>query len=243
MRGAIILCAGLGSRLGPITADKPKCLIELHGKTILGNLLDALLELNVAKTVLVVGYRKDKIIEYVNSVERFRPLNITFVENKDYKTTNSAYSFLLGSSFLKEMAEILHLHSDMLIKKKILIDLFKHDALNFIGFDGNAKLDSSMQQIQLSHGKISLMVKNPSQNLDGKALGFARLQAELVRSLLKEIDEDIQKNEINHWFYNYLGKAVQRFEIYPAIVPDGSVGEMNTLEDYAYLKETGHWTW
>ena len=62
---AILLCAGLGSRLLPLTADRPKCLIEVGGRTILEHQLDALRAAGVAGATVVGGYRFDRLAAFV----------------------------------------------------------------------------------------------------------------------------------------------------------------------------------
>jgi L-glutamine-phosphate cytidylyltransferase len=61
IKRAIILSAGQGSRLGPITADQPKCLIPFAGKTLLDWQIDALAEAGVGEVVVVTGFRTEKV--------------------------------------------------------------------------------------------------------------------------------------------------------------------------------------
>lgn len=62
---AILLCAGLGSRLLPLTADRPKCLIEVGGATILEHQLGALAAAGVTRATIVGGYRFDRLAAFV----------------------------------------------------------------------------------------------------------------------------------------------------------------------------------
>jgi L-glutamine-phosphate cytidylyltransferase len=62
---AILLCAGLGSRLLPLTADRPKCLIEVGGKTILEHQVEALRAAGVGGITVVGGYRFDRLEAFV----------------------------------------------------------------------------------------------------------------------------------------------------------------------------------
>lgn len=64
-RHAILLCAGLGSRLLPLTADRPKCLIEVGGRTILEHQLAALAAAGVGRATVVGGYRYDQLAAFV----------------------------------------------------------------------------------------------------------------------------------------------------------------------------------
>jgi len=62
---AILLCAGLGSRLLPLTADRPKCLIEVGGRTILEHQVEALHAAGVSGVTVVGGYRFDRLEAFV----------------------------------------------------------------------------------------------------------------------------------------------------------------------------------
>jgi choline kinase len=62
---AILLCAGLGSRLLPLTADRPKCMIEVGGRTILEHQLAALRDAGVRHATIVGGYRFDRLASFV----------------------------------------------------------------------------------------------------------------------------------------------------------------------------------
>jgi choline kinase len=64
---AILLCAGLGSRLLPLTADRPKCLIEVGGKTILEHQVDALRAAGVGGVTVIGGYRFDRLEAFVTA--------------------------------------------------------------------------------------------------------------------------------------------------------------------------------
>lgn len=62
---AIILSAGQGSRLLPLTADRPKCLIEVGGKAIIDHQLDALADAGLSNLVVVGGYRADQLATHL----------------------------------------------------------------------------------------------------------------------------------------------------------------------------------
>ena len=58
---AVILAAGMGTRLSPLTNSRPKCLVEVHGKSILQHQLESLAKAGVAECVLVTGYLSDQL--------------------------------------------------------------------------------------------------------------------------------------------------------------------------------------
>ena len=80
----IILAAGKGTRLYPLTKKKPKCLIKYHGKSILDHQLETCKKMKIQKIFLVCGYKSSQI----------KRKNIIKIKNEKYKTTNMLYSFL-----------------------------------------------------------------------------------------------------------------------------------------------------
>ena len=84
----VILAAGVGSRLRPMTNDKPKCLVTSANKAILQYQLDSYAAAGVSDVYIVVGYEGDAIREYCKHI---KDLNIIIVENPIYEDSNNMY--------------------------------------------------------------------------------------------------------------------------------------------------------
>lgn len=95
---AVILAAGFGSRLRPLTDLRPKPLVEVNGTPILHNALHNLEALGVVHVTIVVGYRKDAI-QY-SCGNRFGNIHISYVESTVFDKTGSAYSLWLARDAL-----------------------------------------------------------------------------------------------------------------------------------------------
>ncbi len=89
MKQAVILTAGEGQRLRPFTVTKPKAMLTIASKPILAYVIEALVENGIRNIVLVVGYRKDQIYDYMGSGERFG-VEITYVTQKEQLGTAHA---------------------------------------------------------------------------------------------------------------------------------------------------------
>ena len=107
---AVILAAGIASRLRPLTEHTPKCLLEVAGRPILRRLLDHLAALRVDEAVIVLGYLGHMIRDAVTTWRV--PIGVTFIDNAEYASTNNGYSTLLaapavgGQAFLLLDADI-----------------------------------------------------------------------------------------------------------------------------------------
>ena len=97
---AIMLAAGKGSRLGKYTKNNTKCMLDVHGETLLERAIDALLEAGIKDFILVLGYKKDNVKKFIKEKELDKKINITYVDNDVYDTTNNIYSLYLAKDYL-----------------------------------------------------------------------------------------------------------------------------------------------
>jgi choline kinase len=91
---AIILAAGYGKRLRPLTDNVPKCLVPVHGQPLLVRSLELLEACGIHNVVLVVGHMKEMIYRAVG--HRFGDIRISYIENDIYDKTNNVYSLWLA---------------------------------------------------------------------------------------------------------------------------------------------------
>ena len=121
---ALILAAGTGSRLGKYTKENTKCMLEINGETLIKHALEKLNNVGITKLILVVGYKKDNLINHVGN--RYKNIDIEYVENPDFNKTNNIYSLYLAREKLAQDDTIL-LESDLLFEEEILSKLIKDE--------------------------------------------------------------------------------------------------------------------
>ena len=113
---ALLLAAGSGNRLQPLTDSIPKCLIEINGRPILERLIDNLCDNGFKRLVIVVGYMDHCIQRFVN--EYAGDLTIEFITNPLYQTTNNIYSLWLARNKIQE--SFLLVESDLVFESSQL---------------------------------------------------------------------------------------------------------------------------
>lgn len=121
---AVILAAGMGKRLKDLTENNTKCMVRINGVTLIERMLWQLERLNLERIVIVVGYKKDILIEYIRGLHIETP--IKFVENAIYDKTNNIYSLALAKNYLLETDTIL-LESDLIFEDSILRDIVEDE--------------------------------------------------------------------------------------------------------------------
>lgn len=95
---AVILLAGLGTRLRPHTWSKPKPLVQVAGKPVLGHILDSLAGLDIAETIFIVGYLGDQIQKWVT--ENYPQMCARYVEQTEMK--GQAHAINLAREFIDQ---------------------------------------------------------------------------------------------------------------------------------------------
>lgn len=113
----IILAAGMGSRLKKLTQNKPKCMVEVSGTTLIERALRQLDKFKLNRIVIVVGYSCETLINFIEGFDIDTP--IVFVNNEIYDKTNNIYSLYLAKDFL-ESDDTLLLESDLIFEEGIL---------------------------------------------------------------------------------------------------------------------------
>ena len=154
----IILAAGIGSRLRPMTNTKPKCLVTSAGKPILEYQIDAYIEAGVQELVIVVGYESDAIRNYCKHI---KGVEIHIVENSDYETTNNMYSLYLVRDLAEGKDFILN-NADLTIDKSIVSELVRYSPANAIAVDSSMYNSEAMKLVVDESGRadgvpVSLM--------------------------------------------------------------------------------------
>lgn len=114
---ALILNSGLGSRMGVLTSEHPKCMTEISAReTILSRQLRLVKEENIKDVIITTGYYNEVLVNYCNSLDY--PLSYTFVNNPLYESTNYIYSIYLAREYLKD-DDIVLMHGDLVFEESV----------------------------------------------------------------------------------------------------------------------------
>lgn len=121
---AIILAAGMGKRLGELTKNNTKCMVEVNGIRLIDRMITQLSKFNLNRLVIVVGYEGKKLIDYIG--HRYDDiLKIEYINNPIYDRTNNIYSLALAKEELCKDDTIL-LESDLIFEHRMLELLINH---------------------------------------------------------------------------------------------------------------------
>ena len=113
---ALILNSGLGSRMGVLTSERPKCMTEIStGETILSRQLRQIADAGIEEVVITTGYYDGVLVQYCLSLEL--PIHFTFVKNPIYDKTNYIYSIYCAREYLDD--DIILMHGDLVFENEV----------------------------------------------------------------------------------------------------------------------------
>lgn len=233
---AVILAAGMASRLRPLTNDRPKCLLRVGRRYLLERTIDSLVNAGITQYVIVTGYRGDMIRCFLT--EKYPRLDIFFIDNKDFQTTNNIYSLWLTHPQVNGEDFIL-LDSDILFDGRVINRLLGHKD-SVLAVNSHELGDEEIKVITDADG----YVKEISKTCDitaaiGESVGIEKMTAEYSQSLFLELEQMIESEGLSNVFYE---RAFER------LIPQGhqfsvvdttdlfSI-ELDTVEDFNKASE------
>lgn len=216
MERAIILAAGKGERLYPLSKNVPKPLTEVNGKPILRNMIKQLCNYGIGETVIVVGYLSNIIRNTLGDF--FENMKIGYIEAKDYDKTNNIYSLWLARDYLQEGALVLEgdcFYEDRVMERFLglkdnksywLVDRFRE------GMNGcMSTTDSEGRIIKLQIVKEKL---KDYKNNYYKSCGAVKVQPGYGKQFSRWLDEDVKKGIVDIYYDLVLAKHLKELPLY-----------------------------
>jgi len=195
LKSAIILAAGIGSRLYPLTKETPKCCIEVSGKSIIRRITDQLLTCDPLMEIIVVAGYKFRIVE---DEMRNYPENIILVENKEYLTTNNMESCRIGIGMRESSGNgCLIINGDCVYSQDIIRKVYESDE-SCIAIDSSTYNEENMK-ILISNNKVTAISKSISEKQGGitaiDLYNFSASDLEILNSIMKKYNEVGDRNK------------------------------------------------
>jgi choline kinase len=195
----VILAAGIASRLRPLTDNTPKCLLKIGERSILEMTIENLLETNNSEIIIVTGYRENMIREFV--AKRFPELNVTYIHNKSYTTTNNIYSLWLTKDEVLGH-DMMMMDSDIVFDKSIITELVRSGHKNCLALKRHEVHDEEIKVKTDSNGRVIEISKevNPEQAA-GESIGIELFRGETLYELFRIIDKKVVGEKKVNLFY------------------------------------------
>lgn len=130
----IILSAGMGTRLMPLTKDRPKPLLEINNMTLLERMIKNLMNESITKFIVIVGYKKEKVVEFAPKLEEKYAIDVKIIENEKYDVTNTSVSTYLASKYLEDndTDDFILINGDNVVDSRIITRIAERENTSLI---------------------------------------------------------------------------------------------------------------
>ena len=223
----VILAAGMAKRLRPLTDEKPKCLLEVGGKTLLQRTVDAMISAGIKEFVVVTGYRENMIREFLTV--RYPQYTINFIDNPDYEHNNNIFSLWLAMEKLHG-TEVLLMDSDILCDPEAVRRVARK-TVPALAMQQHELGEEEMKIVVDAEGRITEISKTCSpKDAIGESVGIEKMTEEYTEAIYQELRKMILDEGLIDIFYE---RAFER------LIPQGHTFEVvDTTDLFSYELDT-----
>ena len=243
MKKAIILSAGQGSRLGHLTDDKPKCLIEFNGRTLLDRQLDALAANRVEEAVVVTGFRDDQIDAALARRGNAGP-RVRTVFNPFYKVADNLGSLFVAREELE--GDVLVWNGDTLVSEALMARVVGNSERQGICVTIDRKEsydDDDMKVVVNEDGGLKAIGKRISEGVNGESIGLLAFRGDGARRFRMAIEKAMRTTEgTTIWYLRVIHQIAQEAPVWTFDINGEEWGEVDFPEDVEAAKAlTARW--
>lgn len=229
VEAAVILVAGIGSRLRPITDTKPKALAPVGDETILGRAVRLLLDFGISRLILATGYREDAVRASLAGLAS----EVVYCPNPRYDTTQNSVSLALcreavgGRSFFK-------LDGDVVFDPELLQRIAAPSAELVAGVDSSRKLDAEAMKVVVEGRVIRRFGKDvPLAQSHGESIGIERIDGSASNKVFSAIDERVSAGITNLYYEDVYSQMIERGQLSAEVADVSGLRwtEVDTFED------------
>jgi choline kinase len=208
---AIILAAGVGKRLLAVAGGRPKCLIEIGGRSLLLRLLESLAAAGVRDAVVVVGFGEEAVRTAIG--ERPRGIRVRYVSNPRYRE-GAILSLWAARDCLED--PVLVMDADVLCSASMLARLVNSTHPNCFLLDASVASTGEEQMLLVRDGWVRNIVRGgaPGYELQGESIGFLKLSAPAARVLRDLLERRVAAGDT----------GIEHEEVYPELLARVEVG-------------------
>lgn len=224
---AIIMAAGKGSRLGSLTAGKPKSFVEIKGKKLIEYNLKLLEKYGVDEIIIVTGYQCEAFEELMRDMK-----NVKFVYNPFYEMVNVLGSFYMGMNMLND--DFIYLHADTICEPKIFEKLVRLESDVILPVDYKICDDEAMK-VRSENGQVVQITKQmPNELADGEFIGMAAFKKKVIPALKEKTKQLMKEKAFTEYFESAIQRLIdeEKFDIRTVSTDGAFWAEVDFIEDY-----------
>ena len=170
---AIILAAGTGTRLMPLTKDIPKPLLEIGNTSLMERMMITCMSNGVNEFVVVLGHKKERVLDTIDYLKKKYPVSIDIVENKKYSETNTSCSVNLATRDLDD--DVMIINGDNVVDERIISGLLNINETALV-IDNHKHLNEESFKLRIENNRIMAIGKGIDiDTASGEFIGISKV--------------------------------------------------------------------
>ena len=231
---ALLLNSGIGKRMGDLTRNKPKCLVELQGQeTILYRQVRALLENGIKEIIITTGPFEEQIKDYLKKL--FPHLRIHYILNPLYDSTNYIYSMLLAKDLMDD--DIILMHGDLVFEDTLLEKTIQSSYSNTVLVNPKAPLPEKDFKARVEKGQVTEISIHIFDDNCFFLIPLYKLSRELCKKWLGEMEEFNKQGKLNVYAEEALNNILLDHSLFPIYFNQELCSEIDDLRDLETVKK------
>ena len=235
MKKAIILSAGQGSRLGHLTSDSPKCLIDFGGRTLLDRQLDTLAANGVEEAMVVTGFRDDKIEAAL--ARRTGGPRVSTIFNPFYKVADNTGSLYMAREQLA--GDVLVWNGDTMVSRELMAKVVANDRAGIcVTIDRKDAYDADDMKVVEEGGRLRAIGKRLDKDVNAESIGLLAFRAGGAERFRSAIEEAMRSPEgTTIWYLRVIHHLAQESDVWTLDIAGEQWGEVDFPEDVETARE------
>lgn len=182
---AVILAAGMGSRLKAVTGGKAKALLEVGGRSLILHQLEALADHGIGPVLVVVGYQAEEVQREIGE-------RAEIIVNERYAETNSLYSLWLARRWIR--GPFILLNCDLFFDPQILAQVAEEPG-NVLAYDSTSSKGREQTKVAIKQRRVVDLGKDlPTGSARGESLGLLKFDEEGARAIIQAADALVSRD-------------------------------------------------
>jgi len=226
---AIILSAGQGSRLGHLVDERPKCLIEFSGRTLLDRQLDTLEANGVQEVVVVTGFHDELVNQAV--ARRTGGLSVRTIFNPFYKVADNTGSLYMAREELS--GDCLVWNGDTLVSRTLMAKVVGNDRSGIcVTIDRKPGYDADDMKVVEEGGRLKEIGKRIKSGVNAESIGLLAFRGGGAAQFREAIERAMRTSEgTTIWYLRVIHQIAQRADVWTLDIQGEEWGEVDFPED------------
>jgi choline kinase len=201
---AVLLCAGSGTRLRPLTDDRPKALVDVGGETILARAVRLLALAGITDFIVATGYRAESVRDALRGV----PGRVIFCHNPSFDHTQNSVSLHLCATAVRGRA-FFKLDGDLLFHAAVIDRLRTPSAALVAAVERRADLGDEEMKVTVDGGRILAFGKElDPRSCYGESIGIERVGRHAVEPLFAGLARASREGETGLYYEDVYGRLI-----------------------------------